>query len=123
MELTEHIRDKVKEALMIAMPEEDLDTYIKQEMHQFFKTDDRGYPKQSLFAGMIKNEIENRVRVMVSSWLDNNLDKVWDSNTDAYKMVGQAVKALAPVVMEAWGAHIAQAALGMVRNQLESGRY
>lgn len=119
MELTEHIRSKVQKALMITMPEEQLDEFIRQEIQRFFEKEGSEYRHLTPFGQMVRDEIEARAKESIKNWMDKNFERQWDGSQE--KVVGEAVKRFIPVVIESLASNLASSALQRIREEL--GRY
>jgi hypothetical protein len=118
MELTDIIRNKVRKALVLSLPPEKLDGYIREEWDRFFKADDRGYYSHpSQFKEMVLDEIRHRVRKQIIKWMDENFIKEWDGQQE--KFLGDMVKKLTPIVMDEMATKVASETLATIYQRLQ----
>jgi hypothetical protein len=117
MELTDHIRDKVREALMATLPDEELDKIMKAEMDKFFSDRVQGYASQPTpFKQMIWDELSTRVKEAIKKWMDVNFERQWIGNSEI--LVGEAVRKFIPVIMESFATDLVSNALAQIRSRL-----
>lgn len=123
IELTDHIRDRVQKALMLALPKKELDELIQAEIDKFFQesTDAYHHTIPAPFSKMLQIEIETRAKALLVKWLDGHFETIWTGNEE--KFVGEAVKQFVPVVLQELGANITSAALARIRQELTGSSY
>ena len=92
MELTDVIRDKVRKALVLSLPPEELDKYIKDEWEDFFTQDKRGYQPKSGFQLLLQEEIKARVAKGLKKWMDENFTREWNGQEE--RLLGDMVRSL-----------------------------
>jgi len=118
IELTDHIRDKVREALMTSLTPEQLDQFVKAEIDSLFKPRRTGYNDlPSLFNEMVKAELETLVKLEVKKWLAENFESAW-TDRGSERLVGEAVKQFVPIVIESLASGLISQALVEIRNRL-----
>lgn len=117
MELSDVIRNKVRKALVLALPPEDLDKYIKEEWDSFFKEEQLGYYKQpSTFQLMLHEEIQNRVRLQLKKWMDENFEKTWVGKEEL--LIGEMVEKFTPIVLKRLSYGLASQVLSEISQRL-----
>jgi len=123
LELTDHIRDRVQKALMLALPKKELDELIQAEIDKFFKGGKDGYGREipAPFAKMLQAEIEIRAKEALVKWMDTNFEKVWEGTE--YQFIGDMVKKFVPITLEGIGASITSSALEEIHQQLSNRSY
>jgi len=121
VELTDHIRDKVREALLVSIPEDKLDEFISAEISRFFYggKDTYGRDTQSEFSKMLIDELKARATKSILKWMDENFERTWEGNSE--KFIGEAIGGFVPIVMQRLGSGIVSEALSQIRQQLQSG--
>lgn len=116
-DVTSHIRGKVREVIVGAIPDEQMDAMIKAEFDAFFKTkSDYGREVISEFSKIVRGELDSFMRKSIREWLDSNFNREW--NDGVQRMVGEAVAELALVVQNRIVVDITQQALADLRNRL-----
>jgi hypothetical protein len=116
--LTEHIREKVRETLVMSIPDEQMDTMIRAEFDDFFKGKPDGYGKvkQSRLGIIVQEELDKLMREKIRRWLDTNFQRQWDDGIERH--VGELVGSLAPIVQQSMMADIVQRSLSELRYKL-----
>ncbi len=117
MELTDVIRDKVRKALVLSLPPEKLDDYIKEEWEDFFDKDKRDYPSKTDFQLLLQEEIKARIAKGLKKWMDENFTQEWNGHEQ--KLLGDMVKKFTPIVMQELSTSLASAALSMIHQRLQ----
>ena len=116
-DITEHIRQKVREVLLASIPDEQMDAMISAEYDLFFKDK---YGNDSPFKRLIQEELRKAIRNKVISWMDVNFIRKWDESGTS-KLVGDAVAKLTPIVQKSMILDLTQAAIDELRNRLIQG--
>ena len=121
VELTDHIRDKVSEALLISLPEDKLDELINAEINRFFHggKDTYGRENKSEFSGLMFDELQVRAKKSILNWMDKNFERIWKGQSEQF--IGKAAEAFVPIVLNRLGSGIVSEALGQIRQQLQGG--
>lgn len=118
MELTNVIRDKVREALMVSLPPEELDKFISEEWGRFFKDENSGYyTKPSTFKLMLHEEIQARAKLHLTQWMDANFSKEWKGQEEV--LVGDMVRKFTPIVLQELSGALASRALAIIHERLQ----
>jgi uncharacterized membrane protein YheB (UPF0754 family) len=119
-DVTEHIRNKVRQVLVSEIPDDQMDAMIKREFANYFREGSTTYPYESSGDGMkiIREEISNIIRQKVKDWLDKNFQREWDDVTNSEKLVGEAVAKLAPIVQNALVTDITQKAIAIITRSI-----
>ena len=115
--LTDHIREKVRETLIMAIPDEQMDAMIRAEFDDFFKSrPGYGKIKQSRLGLIVQEELDKLMREKIRGWLDTNFQRQWDNGIERH--VGELVGSLAPIVQQSMMADIVQRSLSELRYKL-----
>lgn len=114
-DVTEHIRQKVREVLIASIPDEQMNAMIKAEYHLFFTPNNYG---DSPFRKIVHDVLEKAIKEKMIAWIDTNFQSQWDEATQSQILVGEAVAAIAPIVQKAMIAEITQLSLNELRNRL-----
>ena len=104
--LGDAVKDKVRKAMMDAIPDDALQGLIKAEFDKFFiDQQDRHYssnpPTPSAFKTMVKREIETAMNEKVKEIIKGQVNKVtteWESD-GGYKVIGELVEKMAPAAL------------------------
>jgi hypothetical protein len=82
-DVTEHIRAKVRETLIAAIPDDEMDKMIEAEFHQFFR-EQRDYPgaspKPSQFQLSVRKVLWEEMEGALKSWITRYLNKHWEAH-------------------------------------------
>ena len=115
--LTAHIREKVRETLVMAIPDEQMDAMIRTEFDEYFKErNEYGREKPSRLSLLVREELDKLMREKIKKWLNENFERRWEGNIDRH--VGELVGSLAPIVQHSIVVDITQRALSDLANRL-----
>lgn len=116
-DVTSHIRNKVRETIIEAIPDGQMDAMIQSEFEAFFKAK-TGYGREapSEFSRIVSSELDSFMRKSIGEWLDSNFKREW--NDGIQRMVGETVAELALVVQNRIVVDITQQALVELRSRL-----
>jgi uncharacterized protein YajQ (UPF0234 family) len=118
--LGDAVKDKVRKAMMDAIPDEALQALIKAEFDNFFQDQSNRYDNgktPSPFKVMVRNEIEKAVSQKVRDLIQEQTAKIvteWDG--DNHRVLGDLVTKLAPAALEGVMHTIAGRTLQGLRN-------
>ena len=103
-DVNEHIRGKVREALIGAIPEDRLDAMIRREYsHYFEEFPMKGGPPT--FRSLVRETIDAHFKLVLKQYFDKNFYHEWDEGVD--RLVGEAVAAMIPTATQAFMADLA----------------
>jgi hypothetical protein len=119
--LGDAVKDKVRKAMMDAIPDEALQALIKNEFDKFFLAQPGLYHndpgKPSSFSLMVRSEVELAMKEKIKSViLQKTSDVLLSYDHDGGKMVGELVEAMAPAAMAGVMKHIAGQCINNLRN-------
>jgi hypothetical protein len=100
IDLTAQIRERVRQVLYAAIPDDALDALIRHEHDEFFKDNKDRYDNlvPSKFSQIVQSELRDGLKAFIKNWMDDNLHRKWDDDDLALKFVGPVVEKLVPVV-------------------------
>ena len=120
--IAELVRDKVRATILESIPQEQIDKLILSEYSKFFvrpaqeRWSDKAStsPFETLVAGYIQSEIADRIKAAAAAELAKfSLD--WSN--EGTKVVAEAVKALAPGMIQRAGEMMVQNVINNMKNQ------
>ena len=94
--VTDHIRDKVREVLVSSIPDQEMDKMINSEFEAFFAKSRHG---SSPFGSMVHKILQEEMEQKVKAWITSNLQTVWEHGEN--KFIGEVVTRITPLVQQA----------------------
>jgi len=117
--VTEHIRQQVREVLIASIPDEQMDAMIKAEVRLYFQVHQDQYSRKDVpseFSTQLRRMIEQYIAERLKIWFDSNFQTIWEETGG--RMVGALVAKFVPIVQAEMAQNIAERALMSIRNQL-----
>ena len=115
-DVTTHLRDRVREVLVASIPDEQMDAMIRKEINAFFeKSRNHNGAYSSPFAVLVEGMLHELVKKKVAVWLDTNFERVWDSEGQNEKLIGDTVAQLIPIVQQKYISDMVSKILGEIR--------
>lgn len=125
--IADTLRDRVRSALLDAIPDEQLDRYIQAEFTVFFTdatTDAWGtrinQPRPSPFKEIVRTELTAMLKEKIVAKLKaltNTVVEQWDNTTGEQRLLGDLVQEMAPIALQGIAKGIAEKCIQAVRNQ------
>lgn len=114
-DLTDHIRQKVREVLVSSIPDDRMDAMIKMEYDKFFSASQDNYNRSapSPFGALVREELETTIKTQVREWLASNF-KEQRSEDNTYRLIGEAVTKFTPLVQQAMVVEMTQRVLAVL---------
>ena len=114
-DITDHIRNRVREVLIESIPDAALDKAIKVEYDKYFKP---LYPNApSKFEVQVHELLKEMLEKDIKEWLHDNFTGIW-TEENRMKLIGETVAQLIPVVQQHFMMQQVEIALGALRGQL-----
>lgn len=115
-DITQHLREKVREVLINSIPDENMDAMLMAEIKAYFHgTQEYGRIQRSSFSVQVDGMLQEIVKEKVKAWLDTNFEVVWEDNTQ--KLMGAVVAELIPVVQQKYMSDMVSRVLSEIRNR------
>jgi len=114
-DITDHIRNRVREVIVSSVPDEEMDRMVRAEFDRFFvgrKEYNREIP--SAFSGMVFEMLKELLGKRVEAWIARETERVFDED-GTERLVGEAVAKIAPRVQEAFMADITARAIAALK--------
>jgi uncharacterized protein YfeS len=124
--LNDGIRDRVRLALLEAIPNEQMDALLAAEFARYFKEERwNGGSRPSPFQEAVKAEIDRQVKAVVTERIKDQLASMvstWDEADGQHKLVGELVEKLAPLALKGFMADIVSMVASNIRSSIENAR-
>jgi len=118
IDITEHIRNKIREVLLLSLPNDELDTMIQAEYDAMFATKESRWGREpSWFSQQVQEQLREKIKERIRLWLDQNFEDKWDESC-GLALVGDLVAEFTPVVLQRLAGDMASRALAEIRGQL-----
>lgn len=116
-DITQHLRDKVREVLINSIPEDNMDAMLQAEIKAYFHgAQEYGRTQRSSFSVQVEGMLQEIVQEKVRVWLDTNFEVVWGQE-GTQKLMGEVVAELIPVVQQKYMADMVSRILGEIRTR------
>lgn len=112
--VADQIRESVREVMISAIPDEQLDAMIENEYKLFF---------EGPFRKIVEDELRSRFGGQLKTWLNENFVTEWDSTKqqNTSKLVAEAIEELTPIVQRAMVVDIVNQTTFEMQQRLQSG--
>lgn len=118
-DVTEHLRQRVREVFIASIPDEQLDQMIRKEMGEFFQSSQNGYGQKlpSKFSALIGEMLQDLLKQKLTQWFSDNFEQVYDDKTNQTRIIGETVAELIPIVQQKMMKDLVERTLGELRQR------
>jgi hypothetical protein len=121
-DVTSHIRDKVREVLVAAIPDEQMDEMIEREFDAFFARKSVSVhgtrTEPSKFSRVVEHAVEQEIKERLKTWMSKNFEMKWGKYGGPDKLTGEMVEKFIPIAQSKMMSDMVQQAMANIQSSL-----